>query len=125
MVGSRGTWIVDRGCARAVGFGSALAAGDIIPAGFYLALHRIDDCGGFVRLKVEAGALREHVLRVRVAADVTTGHGKVAALKADRHCRRQVVGRGEFPVGASCNGGMIARVIVGVLDQRIEGHAAE
>ena len=119
-------WIGEGGRdALAVPLGDASGARRGVPGAAHPRLHHVNHGGGLAGFKQEAGTLREQVARVRETASIAALQRQIAPFHADRHCRGQVIGRGQRPLCFLGDQRMVARVIVDVRDQRVEAHAAE
>jgi hypothetical protein len=67
----------------------------------------------------------KEVCSIRVPVVLANGEGQIPLLLADLRHWRQVVRRGEAKVAVRGNHRMVAWVIVGVRNKRVERHAAK
>lgn len=110
---------------RTISLRNTDAAPNHIPTRAYMFLHLVDDLRGLLAREQKARALREEVIGVRIAAEVTDRQREVAPFDAHGWKRNEVVGWRESPFGRRCDHSMITGMIVAVRDERIEDHALE
>src|SRR5665213_856214 len=111
--------------AVAVVLAHPLSARHVIPAPPHSRLHIADDAGSLGARQEETLGLGEQIMCVSVATPVPAGHGKIAALKTHRGRGSEVVRRRQLPILLHRNHGVIARMIVKVRNECVEGHPAK